>query len=92
MWDKCYDSVCQWIINDGEKTNQKLLFHGSKQQGIKGIYKGGFDSRYFANDGYYGRGAYFADVSSKSQQYVAPCPSYNNWKCMFICKVALGKQ
>ncbi len=68
------------------------MFHGSKEAGITGIYEGGFDSRYFAKDGYYGRGAYFADDSSKSHQYVEKCPKYNNLNCMFLCKVALGKQ
>jgi hypothetical protein len=91
-WDQCYDSVRQWIINEGEKTNEKFLFHGSKEAGIIGIYEGGFDSRYFAKDGYYGRGAYFADDSSKSHQYVDKCPKFNNTYCMFVCKVALGKQ
>ena len=90
--DQCYDSVRQWIINEGQKTNEKFLFHGSKEAGIFGIYDGGFDSRYFAKDGYYGRGAYFADESSKSHDYTEQCPKFNNLRCMFLCKVALGKQ
>lgn len=91
-WDQCYDSVLQWIINEGEKTNERFLFHGSKEDGIIGIYEGGFDSRFFAKDGYYGRGAYFADDASKSHEYVDTCPTFNNLYCMFVCKVALGRQ
>ena len=42
--------------------NIKYLYHGTKPQGVEGIKQNGFDSRYFAAGGYYGRGAYFADV------------------------------
>ncbi len=71
-------------------SNCKILFHGSGELGIDGIKAFGFDARYFKPNGYYGRGAYFADVPSKSHQYAGP--DSNGLRRMFIVKVALGKQ
>jgi hypothetical protein len=59
---------------------------------MKGILKNSFDSRFFASGGYYGKGAYFADDSSKSDSYSGPCDSKKGWRAMFVCKVALGNQ
>jgi DNA polymerase II small subunit/DNA polymerase delta subunit B len=67
-----------------------MLFHGTKKAGIQGIKEFGFDSRYFNNTGYYGRGAYFADVPEKSDDYTER--NDDGVKQMFIVKVALGTQ
>lgn len=67
-----------------------MLFHGSSAEGIQGIKEFGFDSRYFNRSGYYGRGAYFADVPEKSDDYSQR--NADGVKQMLIVKVALGTQ
>lgn len=103
-WDDAFEAAENLIISELEcekkradpksmqrvDSNAKLLFHGSIEAGIEGIKKNGFDGRYFKPTGYYGRGAYFADVPSKSHQYAGP--DSNGLRRMFIVKVALGKQ
>lgn len=50
-----------------------MLFHGTRDvNGMKGIKKYGFDSRFYASGCMYGRGAYFADNPEKSNDYTAP--------------------
>lgn len=71
-------------------SNSKLLFHGSKSLGIKGIKESGFDSRFFNPTGFYGRGAYFADDPELSNRFTDK--NENGLRQMFIVKVALGKQ
>ena len=61
-----------------------------------GIYKNGFDSRYFRNDlnflGNYGRGIYFADNPNKSAAFTENVAYFDNKRPMYVCEVALGKQ
>ena len=51
------------------KTNEKLLFHGTRNTDPKDIFKSekGFDFRY-SSDGLWGRGTYFAVKASYSDQ------------------------
>mmetsp|Transcript_14932 Transcript_14932/g.43642 ORF Transcript_14932/g.43642 Transcript_14932/m.43642 type:complete len:691 (+) Transcript_14932:60-2132(+) len=50
------------------ELNERMLFHGTLFETAKQIAVHGFDSR-LAQDGYFGRGTYFASQSCKSAQY-----------------------
>lgn len=50
-------------------TNQVVLFHGTKPALVKDICASGFNERLGSLNGLYGAGAYFAEQSSKSDQY-----------------------
>lgn len=86
--------------NHGQE-NERLLFHGSLF--INSIVHKGFDERHAYIGGMFGAGIYFAENSSKSNQYVygigggMGCPVHKDKSCyichrqMLLCRVTLGK-
>jgi len=98
-----------WAVNvKGQKTkhvdamksigNIKPLFHGSGPQNILGICKHGLLMRppgVFITGSMFGNGLYFADKSSKSEQYAfgrfGGGSGRSNTFFMFVADVALGK-
>lgn len=78
-----------------------MLFHGSPF--INAIIHKGFDERHAYIGGMFGAGIYFAENSSKSNQYVygigggTGCPTHKDRSCyichrqMLFCRVTLGK-
>ncbi|VDK65945.1 unnamed protein product [Onchocerca ochengi] len=85
--------------NCGEH-NEKLLYHGSPF--IHSIVQKGFDERYSYMGGMFGAGIYFAEHSSKSNQYVFGmagngCSLHHNRSCyicvrhLLLCRVTLGR-
>lgn len=89
-----------------DKSNEYYLFHGTKWEVINIVKKKGFDERVGSTSGMFGAGIYFAENSSKSNQYV-PCPQcgkgaiFTDGICtcnlistqnygMLMCRVILG--
>uniref|UniRef100_A0A6P6XRZ9 Poly [ADP-ribose] polymerase n=1 Tax=Dermatophagoides pteronyssinus TaxID=6956 RepID=A0A6P6XRZ9_DERPT len=82
-------------------ANERMLFHGSPF--INSIVQKGFDERHAYIGGMFGAGIYFAENSSKSNQYVygicggSGCPMHKDRSCyqckrqMLLCRTALGK-
>jgi len=82
--------------------NEELLWHGSPA--LHSIVKRGFDERHAFMGGMFGAGIYFAENSSKSNQYVyginggSGCQQHNDRSCyvcerqILLCQVALGRQ
>jgi len=82
-------------------SNDRMLFHGSPF--ISAIVQKGFDERHACIGGMFGAGIYFAENSSKSNQYVyginggAGCPLHKDRSCyvcprqIIFCRVTLGK-
>ena len=66
----------------GAMQNECLLFHGTSFETAKKIANEGFDSR-LAEEGYYGKGTYFASQSCKSAQY-------SSENCIIVARVVLG--
>jgi hypothetical protein len=75
-----------------------FLFHGTTKH--EDILEKGLDQRYSKTSGMFGQGIYFADQSSKSNQYSRPENCKKNGhaadcrqckRIMFYCRVALGK-
>ena len=50
------------------EINEHFLFHGAPQEYIESIIKQGIDFR-LSNEGMFGKGAYFAESSTKADQY-----------------------
>uniref|UniRef100_A0A8C2TL26 Poly [ADP-ribose] polymerase n=1 Tax=Coturnix japonica TaxID=93934 RepID=A0A8C2TL26_COTJA len=81
--------------------NERMLFHGSPF--VNAIIHKGFDERHAYIGGMFGAGIYFAENSSKSNQYVygigggTGCPIHKDRSCyvchrqMLFCRVTLGK-
>ncbi|VDO29965.1 unnamed protein product [Onchocerca flexuosa] len=85
--------------NCGEH-NEKFLYHGSPF--IHSIVQKGFDERYSYMGGMFGAGIYFAEHSSKSNQYVFGvagngCCLHHDRSCyicvrhLLLCRVTLGR-
>lgn len=82
-------------------ANERMLFHGSAF--INSIIQKGFDERHAHIGGMFGAGIYFAEHSSKSNQYVfginggKGCPAHNEKGCytcprqILLCRTALGR-
>ena len=68
-------------------ANEHYMFHGTKVETAPIISQRGMDERICSLDGIFGAGIYFAENSSKADEYVPVGPK----QCMFLCRVALGK-
>ncbi|XP_059470161.1 poly [ADP-ribose] polymerase tankyrase-2-like [Neocloeon triangulifer] len=83
----------------GQRVTERRLFHGSPN--AETIANEGFDRGFAKSSGMFGAGVYFAEHSSKSNNYsfgcLQPCPRHSTGNCsscvrkMLICKVAIGK-
>jgi len=58
------------LLNDSlvREINEYFLFHGTKQNMLKSIENNGLDAR-VSNDSMFGNGVYFAESSTKADQY-----------------------
>ncbi|CAB3380281.1 Hypothetical predicted protein [Cloeon dipterum] len=84
----------------GQKVEEKRLFHGSPKADV--IATEGFDTGFAKSSGMFGSGVYFAENSSKSNNYAfgnhQACSLHRNVNCsicvrkMLICTVALGRK
>ena len=67
-------------------SNEHLLFHGTKAEAVDTLCNRGFDARVGSLGGLFGAGCYFAENSSKSDEYVPP----GGKQFMFLSRVVLG--
>lgn len=74
---------------DGD-ANEHYLFTGTKPEYVNNIVATGMDLRFSSLTGMFGSGNYFADRSSKADQYSAPMPSKTNVFPMLVARVTLG--
>ena len=72
------------------EANEVFLFHGTHGDNVDDIIRHGFDPRVGADDNLMGNGIYFAENSSKSDEY---CIADTKGICrMFVARVALGEK
>jgi tankyrase len=101
IWEKyVYRKTEVSEVNSG-RSNERMLFHGSPF--IHYIIHNGFDERHAYIGGMFGAGIYFAEHSSKSNQYVwgigggTGCSEHRDRSCyscnrmLLLCRVTLGK-
>ncbi|CAF3561497.1 unnamed protein product [Rotaria sp. Silwood1] len=101
LWDRyCHRRNEIQDDNNGHE-NERLLFHGSPF--LHSIMHKGFDERHASISGMFGAGIYFAENSSKSNQYVYGigggngCTLHKDKSCylcsrqMLLCRVCLGR-
>ncbi|XP_047128184.1 poly [ADP-ribose] polymerase tankyrase-2 isoform X1 [Hydra vulgaris] len=101
LWDKYYYQRKQVADANHNHPNERMLFHGSPF--VNAIVQKGFDERHAYIGGMFGAGIYFAEHSSKSNQYVygigggSGCPVHKDRSCydckrqIILCRVTLGK-
>ncbi len=75
-----------WMEIDRD-VNEYYFFHGTKPEWVSVIKKHGFEER-VASNGLFGHGIYFAENSSKSDEYITPDPQGICY--IFLSRVTLG--
>uniref|UniRef100_A0A5S6QKX3 Poly [ADP-ribose] polymerase n=1 Tax=Trichuris muris TaxID=70415 RepID=A0A5S6QKX3_TRIMR len=101
LWEKYIRRRDDVAEENSGQHNEKLLFHGSPF--VHAIVQKGFDERHAYIGGMFGAGIYFAEHSSKSNQYVhgigggTGCLAHKDKSCyvclryLLLCRVTLGK-
>lgn len=101
LWERYSHRRQEISEENGHQASEMMLFHGSPF--INAIVQKGFDERHAYIGGMFGAGIYFAEHSSKSNQYVYGigggngCPQHKDKSCyscprqLLLCRVALGK-
>jgi len=69
-----------------KSSSEHFLFHGTKPAAVGVLCNRGFDERVGSLGGLFGAGCYFAENSSKSDEYVPPGAK----QYMFLCRVVVG--
>ncbi|XP_060809159.1 poly [ADP-ribose] polymerase tankyrase [Amyelois transitella] len=100
LWER-YQHRRREVTEEAGAPSERMLFHGSPF--INAIVQKGFDERHAYIGGMFGAGIYFAEHSSKSNQYVygfgggSGCPTHKDRSCylchrqMLLCRVTLGR-
>lgn len=87
LWERYVHRRQEISDENGGQASERMLFHGSPF--INAIVQKGFDERHAYIGGMFGAGIYFAEHSSKSNQYVygmgggIGCPSHKDKSCYF---------
>ncbi|KAG8226948.1 hypothetical protein J437_LFUL004666 [Ladona fulva] len=101
LWERYTHRRREVAEENTNQSNERMLFHGSPF--INAIVQKGFDERHAYIGGMFGAGIYFAEHSSKSNQYVygigggTGCPVHKDRSCyichrhLLLCRVTLGK-
>ncbi|XP_059386139.1 poly [ADP-ribose] polymerase tankyrase-2-like [Carassius carassius] len=101
LWDRYTHRRKEVSEENHNHANECMLFHGSPF--VNAIIHKGFDERHAYMGGMFGAGIYFAENSSKSNQYVygigggTGCPLHKDRSCymcqrhLLFCRVTLGK-
>ena len=101
LWRKYLYRRTEIAESNHNHANEQMLFHGSPM--IHAIVESGFDERHSYIGGMFGAGVYFAENSSKSNQYVFGigggdgCTEHKDKSCytcerqLLFCRVSLGK-
>ncbi|XP_062988968.1 poly [ADP-ribose] polymerase tankyrase-2 [Elgaria multicarinata webbii] len=101
LWEKYTHRRKEVSEENHHHANERMLFHGSPF--VNAIIHKGFDERHAYIGGMFGAGIYFAENSSKSNQYVygigggTGCPIHKDRSCyvchrqLLFCRVTLGK-
>lgn len=88
LWERYVHRRQEVAEENNNQSNERMLFHGSPF--INAIVQKGFDERHAYIGGMFGAGIYFAEHSSKSNQYVygigggTGCPVHKDRSC-YIC-------
>jgi len=78
-----------------DTINEVYLWHGTSPHGALGIRENGFNMKLAGSTtgAMYGNGAYFAECSSKSDEYARDDGDgiYRHLRCLLLCRVTLGE-
>ncbi|OXB58391.1 hypothetical protein ASZ78_012419 [Callipepla squamata] len=92
LWKAYQVRKCQMDSKNGDKNNEKFLFHGTSVESITFINNYGFN-RSFAgmHAAQFGKGSYFAVNASYSASDTYSKPDANGKKHMYLARVLVGQ-
>mmetsp|Transcript_101439 Transcript_101439/g.327346 ORF Transcript_101439/g.327346 Transcript_101439/m.327346 type:complete len:301 (+) Transcript_101439:2-904(+) len=77
------------------QVNEVMLWHGTSPAGAQGIIANGFRTSFAGSHAgtMYGSGLYFAEASSKSDEYATDAKdgAHKGLCCLLLCRVVLGE-
>ena len=71
-------------------ADELVLWHGTSHAKAQAIAEHGFDPRAAEDEGLYGAGCYFTDLSCKAHQYSARDAPAGGEKVLMVCRVTMG--
>ncbi|XP_068051388.1 protein mono-ADP-ribosyltransferase PARP14-like [Anomalospiza imberbis] len=92
FWKSYQIKKCEIDKKNGDRNNERLLFHGTSQESLTLINKHGFNRSYAGmNAANFGNGTYFAVNASYSANDIYSKPDVNGRKYMYLARVLVGE-
>ncbi|NWY31871.1 PAR14 polymerase, partial [Pheucticus melanocephalus] len=92
LWKNYQIKKCEIDKKNGNRNNERLLFHGTSQESLTLINKQGFNRSYAGmHAANFGNGTYFAVNASYSANDFYSRPDMNGKKYMYLARVLVGE-
>ncbi|XP_054029467.1 protein mono-ADP-ribosyltransferase PARP14 [Dryobates pubescens] len=92
LWKNYQIKKCEMDKKNGNRNNEKLLFHGTNKESSILINNKGFNRSYAGvHAAHYGKGTYFAVNANYSAQDTYSQPDASGKKYMYLAKVLVGE-
>ncbi|NWT07825.1 PAR14 polymerase, partial [Vireo altiloquus] len=92
LWKTYQIKKCEMDKKNGNKKNEKLLFHGTSKESLTLINKSGFNRSYAGKHAAkFGNGTYFAVNAKYSAHDTYSKPDVNGRKYMYLARVLVGE-
>ncbi|NXM11951.1 PAR14 polymerase, partial [Ploceus nigricollis] len=92
FWKSYQIKKCEIDKKNGDRNNERLLFHGTSQESLTLINKHGFNRSYAGmHAANFGNGTYFAVNASYSANDLYSKPDANGRKYMYLARVLVGE-
>ncbi|XP_032920371.1 protein mono-ADP-ribosyltransferase PARP14-like isoform X2 [Catharus ustulatus] len=92
LWKSYQIKKCEMDQKNGDKNNERLLFHGTSQESLTFINDHGFYRSYAGMHApNFGNGTYFAVNASYSAYDIYSKPDANGKKYMYLARVLVGE-
>ncbi|XP_018766846.3 protein mono-ADP-ribosyltransferase PARP14-like isoform X2 [Serinus canaria] len=92
LWKNYQIKKCEIEKKNGNRNNERLLFHGTSQESLTFINKQGFNRSYAGmHAANFGNGTYFAVNASYSAHDQYSAPDLNGKKYMYLARVLVGE-
>ncbi|KAM9010019.1 protein mono-ADP-ribosyltransferase PARP14 [Ara ararauna] len=92
LWKAYQIKKCEMDNKNGNKNNERCLFHGTSKNSLTLINNGGFNRSYAGmHAAYFGNGTYFAVKASYSAGAMYSAPDTDGKKYMYLARVLVGE-
>ncbi|NWH33473.1 PAR14 polymerase, partial [Chloropsis hardwickii] len=92
FWKNYQIKKCEMDKKNGNRNNERLLFHGTSQESLTSINEYGFNRSYAGmHAANFGNGTYFAVHANYSANDLYSKPDVNGRKYMYLARVLVGE-